>query len=390
MLLLNVNIIGQEDLKHIHIEGGKIKSIASNEKLLPSNLSGEHLYFNGALAFPGLINSHDHLDFDLFPHTGNRIYKSYTEWGADIQSNNRKSIDAILSIPKEIRIQWGVYKNLLSGITTVVNHGEWLNLDKPVINIFQDCYSLHSLAGDRSWKLKLNRPFVENQPFVIHAGEGTDKISVEEINELIRWNLFKRKLVAVHGVSMNAQQAKAFEALIWCPASNEFLYGKTAAIDILKHKTAILFGTDSTLTASWNIWDQLRLARNKNLVTDAELFDMLNVIPAKIWNMNEIGQVANDHWADIVIAKQKDTIGRWDSFYNLNPENLLLILHHGNIRLFDAELFDQVKENNISTTEFSNIYINGIGKYVLGDLPGLIQEIRKYKPDTSFPVEFDS
>ena len=54
------------------------------------------------LLFPGLINSHDHLDFNLFPQTGNRIYNNYTEWGKDIQYQNKETINAVLKIPQQI------------------------------------------------------------------------------------------------------------------------------------------------------------------------------------------------------------------------------------------------------------------------------------------------
>jgi len=60
----------------------------------------------------------------------------------------------------------------------------------------------------------------------------------------------------------------------------------------------------------------------------------------------------------------------------------LLVIHKGEIRLFDEELLGQLdglKEG------FSKIYINGVGKYVQGDLPGLMAEIRKYQPDADFP-----
>ena len=256
-----------------------------------------------------------------------------------------------------------------------------------MINIFQESYSLHSVRREKWWKLKLNRPFAKNQPFVIHAGEGTDTHSFEEINELIKWNLFKRKLVAVHGVAMSVKQAGAFEALVWCPASNFFLLNTTARIEELKKQTGILFGTDSTLTASWNIWDHLRQARHTGLVTDTELFDMLTINPAKTWDMNGTGGLAEGHLADIVVARPGKDQEKWDQFYNLNPENLLLVVHQGNIRLFDAALMDPIK-NNIQMQDFSKMYIKKIGKYVQGDLPKLMLEIRKYKPDISFPVDF--
>jgi hypothetical protein len=147
-----------------------------------------------------------------------------------------------------------------------------------------------------------------------------------------------------------------------------------------------LFGTDSTLTALWNIWDHLRQARSTNFATDAELFDMLTINPARTWKLNDTGQLAANQWADIVVAKPGTFPGKWDAFYQLNPENLLLILHRGNIRLFDADLLNQVKRTNIPLTGFSKIYINGVGKYARGDVPGLMKEIRKYNPDINFPV----
>ena len=108
--------------------------------------SGETtINFENAIAFPGLINSHDHLDFNLFPQTGNRIYNNYTEWGKDIHDQNKETINAVLKIPQHTRTQWGLYKNLFNGITTVVNHGEKLNIGNNLINVIQNNYCLHSI-----------------------------------------------------------------------------------------------------------------------------------------------------------------------------------------------------------------------------------------------------
>ena len=262
MQFSNVNIIGKEGVKSIVVENGLIRTIV-DQRLASAGQNADCIDLAGALAFPGLINSHDHLDFNLFARTGNRIYNSYVEWGADIQSRNKNSIDAVLNIPKQLRVEWGIYKNLVNGVTTVINHGEHLEIQNPLINVFQDCYSLHSVALEKAWRFKLNRPFARDQPFVIHVGEGTDASSYEEIDKLIRWNLFKRKMIAVHGVSMDSRQARAFEALIWCPDSNFFLLNSTSKLNELKKVTKILFGTDSTVSAGWNLWEHLRLARKQ-------------------------------------------------------------------------------------------------------------------------------
>jgi cytosine/adenosine deaminase-related metal-dependent hydrolase len=371
MLLCNCNIVGiQKKLpQNIRVTKGKITEVTGFEKY-PGEIAGEMIInFESAIAFPGLINSHDHLDFNLFPQTGNRIYNNYTEWGRDIHQQNKEVIDTVLKIPQQIRTQWGLYKNLLNGITTVVNHGEKLNTGNDLINVVQNNYCLHSIEFEKNWKYKLNRPFAKGEPFVIHIGEGTDGASHEEINALIKWNLFKRKIIGVHGVAMDAKQASAFEALVWCPASNYFLLNDTAAIDKLKTKTTILFGTDSTLTSGWNLWDHLRLARNKKLTSDEELFDMLTTRPAAVWNLKGHGKIAEQHVADIIIAKKNTAISDLEAFFYLNPEDLLLILHNGEIKLFDEILLNQLDHKDFNINSFSKIFMAESCKFIRGTLP---------------------
>lgn len=369
-------------LTNVHTIDNNSESIIIDNK--NSSSASIDLDLDNAIAFPGLINSHDHLEFNLFPQLGNKIYESYMEWGPDIHEHNKEIIRSVLKIPKELRSKWGVYKNLLAGITTVVQHGEKLLFNDNIINIYQDCYSLHSVKLEKYWKLKLNKPFTGNKPYAIHAGEGTNEASGKEIDELIKWNILNKKIVAVHGIAMNTQQAKAFDALVWCPDSNFFLYNATAKIGELKKHSKILFGTDSTLSANWNIWQHLRLARSTGMLTDEELYQSLTTAPATIWNLSGSGIEKNN--PDIVIAKKKITNNWFSSFFSLNPEDILMICREGNIVLFDDTLLAQLAKN-ISTESFSKIYINSACKFVKGDLPILIKQIKQYDPTINFPVE---
>jgi len=382
MLLKNVHIVGGSAPQHIHIQNGKIKTAAdAADDSVTSSLS-----FENAIAFPGLINSHDHLDFNLFPQTGNRIYNNYTEWSRDIRKNNQSDIDAVLKIPVKLRTQWGIYKNLLNGVTTVVNHGEHLKIHDNLVSVFQDCYSLHSIHFENNWKYQLNGLFRKKGSFVIHVGEGTDKASGKEIDTLIKWNLFKRKLVGVHGVAMNATQAGRFHAVVWCPVSNYFLLNATTDVSLLKKYTRIIFGTDSTLTSGWNIWEHLRMARQTAMLSDSELLNSITATAATVWGLNK-GVIETGKDADIVIAKRNADATELDAFYSLNPEDILLVVQRGNIRLFDESLYDQLKSASFSIDTFSKISINEHIKFIEGDLPALMEEIRKYKTDIVFPVK---
>lgn len=410
MRLNNLRFLDQEGLFDLWVCDGKIARIESSQPrvigpatqptIQPATepatqptihgapATGPTLDLAGALAFPGLINSHDHLDFNLFPPLANRIYNNYTEWGPDIHLNNRASIDPILAIPKPLRTQWGIYKNLLNGFTTVVNHGEHLDINgrastaaspaAPPITIFQDSYCLHSVGFEPHWKWKLNHPARTGQPFAIHVGEGTDAAATREIDELIRWNLFRRPLIGIHGVAMTEEQAPAFHALVWCPASNFFLLGRTAPIDRLHAKVPILFGTDSTLTSGWNAWDQIRMARDSHLISDSKLLATLTTAPAKAWDLHDRGALAPGKIADLVIARLAPGLTGMEAFFSLNPRDLLLVLHEGHIRLFDASLLKSITEQRLTGDNFQPAPPDD--KYLAGDLPALMEEIRRYSP----------
>ena len=218
MWLTNLRLPGQKVSCSLRIRDGKIFAIS------PSALPGQTaISFDDDIVFPGLINSHDHLDFNLFPALANTHYQNYRDWGWDIHKKNKTEINDILKIPQPLRTLWGIYKNLLNGFTTVVNHGEWLDTRDAPITIFQHCHNLHSIGFEPNWRWKLNRPLPtkpsnrdagaaeQNWPFVIHVGEGTDLTAHDEITQLIKWNLFRRPLIGIHGVAMTEEQAAHFQ-----------------------------------------------------------------------------------------------------------------------------------------------------------------------------------
>lgn len=373
--LNNLDIPGHHGQKDILIDNGRFIWVedAGLTPDVPGPGTGFSLSLSGALAFPGLINSHDHLDFNLFPRLGNNIYSNYTEWGRDIHFHNRKQIDEVLKIPLPLRISWGIYKNLLNGFTTVVNHGEPLPVNDDLITVFQNYCCLHSVGFEKNWRWKLNRPGSGPLPVVLHVGEGTDKAAHREISSLLRWNLFKRPLIGIHGVAIDEAQAKGFRALVWCPASNYFLLDRTAPVHRLKSRVPILFGTDSTLTAPWNAWEHIRMARHQQVMNDEELLGALTRHAADVWGL-PTGEIAPGRQADLVVTASND-------LFRSDPGDILLVLHKGQIRVFDDSLTPGIDIPD----GFCKISLGERKKYVKGNLPGLMKEIQSFYPDVEFP-----
>jgi cytosine/adenosine deaminase-related metal-dependent hydrolase len=384
MILHNIRISGRQGLQQLRIINGRIAAITDPVPPPPETAT---IPMPGALAFPGLVNSHDHLDFNNFPQLANRIYTDYTEWGKDIHEHNGDRIHPVLKIPSPLRTKWGLYKNLLNGFTTVVHHGVKLDIGKEeLITVVQDCHCLHSISGEPYWKWKLNRLPAPSRPTAVHIGEGTSPRAKKEIGHLHRWNLLKRDIIGIHGITLEEEQAAAFRALVWCPDSNYFLYDQTADIRRLKNRLPILFGTDSTLSSRWNMREQLRMARKKGLLSDAELLDALTITPAKIWRLPFSGQLKEGQPADLVVVRADAMASEMDAFYQADPKDILLILHRGEIRLFDISLAEKLKSLGLVRRRFSLISFQDHLKYVQGDLPGLMSDIRDFYPGVEFPA----
>src|SRR5579863_3368070 len=79
----------------------------------------------GHLILPGLINVHDHLEFNLFPRLGRGPWGNASAWAAAVYHPEDSPVKEHLRVPKRVRLYWGGIKNLLSGVTTVAHHNPW-------------------------------------------------------------------------------------------------------------------------------------------------------------------------------------------------------------------------------------------------------------------------
>jgi cytosine/adenosine deaminase-related metal-dependent hydrolase len=311
-----------------------------------------------AIAFPGLINSHDHLEFDVYEQLDGGPYRDYIDWAQDVRRRHAQRIRVLEALPRKVRIRAGIARNLLCGVTTVAHHGVDAEYTGASITVVEGTRTIHSprMEGRRGLLVP------DRRPVVVHVGEGTNDASRHEIDTFTRWNVWRKTLIGVHAIAMSADQAARFAAIVWCPASNEFLYGRTAAISELKRRTAILFGTDATLTGPWNVWTHIRRARELNELSDSELIEALTTTAARMWSLGNRGSLGVGAVADIVVAEKrhKDYV---ESFFSVDPEDILLVLKRGRVVLCDASLRSHVVPD---TVPFSAI-VNGRQKFTAED-----------------------
>ena len=80
-----------------------------------TNYRSRKLDLSGFMILPGLINSHDHLELNLFPRLGRGPYRNAIAWAQDIYRPNESPVKQQLSVPKPIRLfcDFGILKWVL-------------------------------------------------------------------------------------------------------------------------------------------------------------------------------------------------------------------------------------------------------------------------------------
>jgi cytosine/adenosine deaminase-related metal-dependent hydrolase len=346
----------------------RIDLAISRGRLLPWGSptgSGPELNLDGYLILPGLINCHDHLEFNLFPRLGQGPYPNVTAWAEDIHHPDRSPVKEHLAVPKAVRLAWGGLKNLLSGVTTVSHHNPYEEVfdhgfPVRVVKRFGWAHSLHfdSAIVDR------HRATPERWPFLIHAAEGTDACAAAEIAELDRMGVLRRRTVLIHGVAIDCDSLQLLlrrrSSIAWCPSSNLFTLSQTLRPEVLRSGIPIGLGTDSALTCQHDLAGELRVARQAGCLTPEEIYPMVTSQAARILGLNRgEGEIREQGIADLLAVPDS---GR-------NPADTLqdycpsLVILGGRIQLVSVTLASRI--HPALTRHLQRIELEGQGAWLV-------------------------
>jgi cytosine/adenosine deaminase-related metal-dependent hydrolase len=299
---------------------------------------------SGYMVLPGLINAHDHLEFGLFPNLGQGPYKNAAEWANDIHRTQSDIVATHHKVPKHIRCWWGGIRNLLSGVTTVCHHNplmpEFTDEDFPV-RVVSNFGWAHSIYFDDQVVRKA-RSTPEDFPFIIHAAEGTDKESADEIFLLDQMQALDRRTVLVHGLAISFDSIALLNergaSLIICPTSNQFLFNQLLDTEHLNAIKNVALGSDSPLTAIGDLLDELRFAHAEMELKPGELYRMVTTNPASILRLNRNeGRLVPDAVADMIAVRDTGATPA-KTLSVLTSADIELVVLAGRIRLASSSI----------------------------------------------------
>jgi Amidohydrolase family len=326
----------------------------------------------GDRLLPGLINAHDHLQLNSLPRLECTSYRHVREWIADINLRRQSdpAFEASVAVSRDERLVVGGLKNLLSGVTTVAHHDPLYPFlthpDYPTRVVTNYGWS-HSLYIDGEEKVcASHRSTPKSWPWIIHAAEGIDQEAADEFERLDTLGCLGPNTLIVHGVALDRAQRMRLEraaaGLIWCPSSNLRLFGKTADIADLLARGRVALGTDSRLSGSDDLLDELRLIGQIGGLEEAALESLVTSDSARLLRLADRGSLRVGFRADILVLPAETPL--WCA----DRGDVRLVLRDGTVQYGDKECC----ESFAPVADWVDVCVDGKPKVLNSRVAGLV------------------
>ncbi len=323
---------------------------------------------------PGLINAHDHLFLNHYPRLGTPPYRNAYAWGRDIHARFAEEIRRMSALSRRDALLFGALKNLLGGVTTVVHHDPW----DPTLTEFPVRVArvrvAHSLGFERDLTGAMAGDDVTRErPLSMHLAEGVDAEAAEEVREAHDRGMLDPQFVAVHAVGVDRDAvtllAASGAAVVWCPTSNRFLFGRTAPRELFGAGIDVLLGTDALLTGDGTMLAELKEARRLGHLDDQRLRGAIGATAARRLGLPE-PSLEPGQPADIVCLRRP--------LFDARPADVALVLVSGLPRLADAPFAELFEHCGVPAEPLE---VGGVAKLVAAPLATIAARVFDLSPD---------
>ena len=350
--------------------------------------------------YPGLINTHDHLQGNYRPPVGPKpgvFYLTWLPWDNDLKASDTFKERSKLS--REDLYAFSGYKCLFSGVTTVNDHfpqkfNAQILPKLPIRAILEYGLAHESSSYDLKWgdgvAIEHERAVKNKWPFITHLSEGFDEEAMNGVNHLESLKILDNHCLLIHCIGFSDEDikkaAKAGASVSWCGFSNKFMFNVTCKIrKMIKAGINVTIGTDSSATGSANLLEEMRYDRMLYRSMYGEdldpkiIFEMVTKNAAKaFWLQDKIGTLEEGKLADLLVTKAKKD-DPYENLLNTTMEDIELLTLAGKPILGELRFLDLFNEKTDGKIPdgYTQITISGRPMFVRGDPAGLYKMARK-------------
>ena len=325
------------------IKNGLIERVDTGDIPLPPRV---RVIRTGGVIFPGLIDLHNHLTWNIFPRwtlpapVGDRYEWQALQQYAEHLSGPEKQMIESAGLGCEME-RYAEVKALLGGATSTVGSfgpsktdPQRNECDKGLARNLDFASGLYSQDVNQEplryevFPLELplkDAEAVRNglasgtlKAFLIHASEGVDASAAREFKMIKARGFLQPGVSIIHGVALGPGDFKELVdngvGFIWSPRSNIELYGRTADVHTARQDDlTIALAPDWSPTGSTGLLQELRFAYHWNLQQTPKVFDNQELIrmvtenPAKLVAASDkIGAIKSGMVADLIVMPPND------------------------------------------------------------------------------------
>ncbi len=325
----------------------------------------------GGLIFPGLIDSHNHPQYNILgPIPFEELFEHRDEWRSHpLYGDFNDQRDAILNNPDYDQQYLNSYKlaevrAMCSGTTTIqgancnghqydpyARQGMGINnAERFPPRIFADTFPLWDSAA--VWQARSSENW---RRFVVHLCEGTNQLARDEFAEWQALGMLDGRTTVIHGTALGDAEWSAMAGvdanLIWSPQSNVLLYGATTDIPgAMAAGVNVALAPDWTESGSNDLLAEMKFAHHlsetewSSLLSPQMLAEMVTCNAAQALGMTDIrGSIEPGLRADLMVVAGSSG-APYDALLAADPLDVMLTVINGRPGYGDPALMDQFNE----------------------------------------------
>ena len=359
----------------VYVNAGEIVAVEATEAPPPAGFEYSQVVRSGGTVFPGLIELHNHLSYDVLPlWEVPDQFSNRAQWGR--LPDYRKLISGPMQVlgrtpgMVEAVVRYAECKCLIGGVTTsqgialFSNQGIRRYYRGIVRNVEQTEESALPEASTRISDLEARESerFLQRLErstcLLLHLSEGIDEAARSHFHALRldsgQWAITSA-LSGIHCAGLLAEDFATLGAnggsMVWSPLSNLLLYGDTAKIAVAKSNgLTIGIGSDWSPTGSKNLLGELKVARlvsdsQGGIFSDREILAMATMNAARILKWDAvIGSIEPGKRADLLVVAGR----RGDPYQRLleaRESSIVLVVINGTPRYGRPRLLSQFADD---------------------------------------------